>query len=91
MTTQYFLKKNPSVKSNISYTEINNITEFLPLKMIISNKNFYGNFINSDRLDSNLLNDYKFGKNTNILLKKSYIIQLLNVYQKEEQFIANFI
>ena len=30
-------------------------------------------------------------KNTNVLLKKKYIIQLVNVFQKEEQSIKNYI
>jgi len=94
LNTQYYLKKNNVITWNTFYTQIESIVE--PLNLNILNKNFYGNYINSAELHSNFLSNYKIKNNelpksTHILLKKNYIIQLLNVYQKEEQSIINYI
>ena len=94
LTTQYYLKKNNLITWNMFYTQIESVVE--PINLNIINKNFYGNYIDSDELNGNLLNNYKvknniLPRNTHILLKKNYIIQLLNLYEKEEQSIKNFL
>ena len=82
MNTEIYLKKNAFITWDIFYTQIEDVTESLNLNIL--NKKIYGNSLYNK--------EFKLlPKNTNVLLKKKYIIQLLNVFQKEEQSIKNYI
>ena len=90
--TSEFLKKNMLISWNMFYTQLESFIE--PLNLNIINKNFYGNYI--DNVNNSILNNYKasnktWPKNTNILLKKNYVIQLIDVYKKEEQSIIDYL
>lgn len=79
---------------DIFYTNIESVTE--PLNLNYINKNFYGrhfyDIMDSFIIDkSNLSSDFQIPKNTNLLLKKTYIENLIYVYQKEEEPMINYI
>lgn len=92
--TIFFLRKN-SITWDIFYTNIESYTESLNLNII--HKNFYGNYIDKNSFNnflfhkSNLVSDVILPKTNNILLKKSYIKDLINIYSKEDKPIINYI
>lgn len=77
------------------YTNIESVTE--PLNLNIINKDFYGK--NLYKEDQNnflhrkeyLVNDKVLSKKNNILLKKTYIRNLINVYEEEDNAVKNYI
>jgi hypothetical protein len=92
-----YVKKNEEITWNMFYTQIENVSESLNLNIL--HKNFYGIHPEKDFGNSNLnfvslnqlVNDVIIPKNTNILLKKNYIENLINVYENEEKPIINYI
>lgn len=92
LTSKYV--KNTNVTWQTFYTHIESVTE--PLNLNYIHKNFYGRHVYKE--SDNFLEDRRFvytdkelPKTTKLLLKKSYIENLIYVYQKEEEPMINYI
>ena len=89
-----YIRKNSSMWESFYYTNIESITE--PLNLNIIHKNFYGKHLKDGfnrflQADANLITDRVLPNKRSFLIKKSYIKNLIYVYEKEDKPIINYI
>lgn len=94
--TMDYLRKVSTINwSKFYYINIESITE--PLNLNIINQEFYGKNLNKEGFNAflhkrtSLVTNIELPRKNNILLKKTYIKNLINVYEEEDNSVKNYI